>query len=67
LDSRTRLEPEHGAGNPLHDSMILFHDMIQILPLKVASGWGLSFKTQRLMIAWSTDTPRSYMSSSTWR
>jgi len=32
-----------------------------------SASWGLYFRTHQLIVAWSTDTPRSSMSSSTWR
>jgi hypothetical protein len=33
LGCRKRLEPEHGARNPFHRSMVLFHKIIEVLDL----------------------------------
>ena len=33
LGFRKRLEPEHGTRDPFHRSMVLFHDVIEILDL----------------------------------
>ena len=33
LGCRKRLEPEHGAGDPLDTAMVLFHHVVEILDL----------------------------------
>jgi len=33
LSGRKRLEAEHGTGDPLDTTMILFHDIIQVFDL----------------------------------
>ena len=40
LSRRKRLEAEHGAGDPLHASVVLFHDVVEVFDLADGDGTG---------------------------